>query len=109
MTIVCENIKKFRKFRGLSQAELGEKIGRSKNVVSNWERGENEPDLDAIAAACKVLGVTPNQMFGWERHPEYDAFYKRMFVYEQKMKELEEKRKAIDSELASIRKMLSDQ
>lgn len=109
MTTVCENIKKFRKFRGMSQAELGAKIGRSKNVISNWERGENEPDLDAIAAACHALDVTPNQMFGWEKNPEYDAFYQRAYAYVQKMKDLEEKRRLIDAELADLRQKISEQ
>lgn len=107
MTIVCENIKRFRKFRGLSQAELGEMIRRSKNVVSNWERGENEPDLDAIAAACKALDVTPNQIFGWEENPEYKAFLQRTFMYQEKLTQLEAQRKAIDAELAELRKKIS--
>lgn len=74
MTNIGENIKKFRVFRKMTQVELGEAVGRSKNVVSNWERGDNAPDLDTLEKICKILKVTPNQMFGWEPNEEYERY-----------------------------------
>ena len=37
-----------RKETGMTQAELGERLGVSPQSVSNWERGETLPDIDAL-------------------------------------------------------------
>jgi len=105
MKTIGENIRNFRQFRNMTQVELGKALGRSKNVVSNWERGDNEPDLDTIAEICRVLKVTPNQMFGWEKNPEYEDRMARLTKYAEKMTELERKKEEIERELASVRKM----
>lgn len=44
-------------------------LGKSKNVISNWERGDNRPDADTIAKMCKILHVEPNDLYGWEPAP----------------------------------------
>lgn len=96
MKTIRENIRNFRQFRNMTQVELGKALGRSKNVVSNWERGDNEPDLDTIAEICRVLNVTPNQMFGWEKNPEYEDRMARLTKYAEKMTELERKKEEIE-------------
>lgn len=60
-----ENLKKFRIKAGLTQEELAKKLGKTKNVISNWERGENRPDAETIAKICAILNVTPNELLGW--------------------------------------------
>ena len=42
------NIRNFRIFKGMTQEDLANRIGKSKNVISNWERGDNSPDIDCI-------------------------------------------------------------
>lgn len=61
-----ENIKKYRLLANLKQEELASMLGKSKNVISNWERGDNRPDADAIGKMCKILHVEPNDLYGWE-------------------------------------------
>lgn len=53
----------------LKQEELASMLGKSKNVISNWERGDNRPDADTIAKMCKILHVEPNDLYGWEPAP----------------------------------------
>lgn len=44
----------------LSQEKLAEKIGISKNHLSNIERGNNIPTLKFLFDICNVLGETPD-------------------------------------------------
>ena len=49
-----------RKEKGLSQEGLAEKIGFSKNHISNIERGKYTPTTAFIFKICEVLGETPD-------------------------------------------------
>lgn len=49
-----------RKECGLSQEELSEKIGYSKNHISNIERGKYIPTTVFIFKLCNILGETPD-------------------------------------------------
>ena len=56
-TTLSSNIASLRKSRGLSQNDLGKKLGVSSLSVSRWERGDRVPrveQLDAIAGALRV-------------------------------------------------------
>ncbi|QRN86000.1 helix-turn-helix transcriptional regulator [Clostridia bacterium] len=67
---IGENIRTARKRKGLNQKELADKLGRTKNVISNWERGDNQPDVEMIARLCSILDVTPNWLLSWNTEPE---------------------------------------
>ena len=43
-----ENLRKYRKQKGLTQDELAEKLYVTRQAVSNWENGKNQPDLEMI-------------------------------------------------------------
>ena len=49
-----------RKEHGFSQETLAEKIGISKNHLSNIERGNNTPTVNFIFDICRILGETPD-------------------------------------------------
>ncbi|MBR2047724.1 MAG: helix-turn-helix transcriptional regulator [Oscillospiraceae bacterium] len=54
---VGEKIKSLRKARGMTQTELGERVGVQKNAVSKWECGRVDvptPTLKALAALFDV-------------------------------------------------------
>lgn len=55
---------KLRKDAGVSQSELAQKLGLTQSVVSRFEMGKRRMYDDVIAAAAKVLCVTPNDIFG---------------------------------------------
>jgi len=83
MSMVGDNILKFRKGR-FTQSELGAQIGKRKNVISNWEKGHNDPSVNCIFLLCEVLEVDPNQLFGWAERGLADNeallldFYRRL-------------------------------
>ena len=47
-----------RTARGLTQEELGERIGRPKNSISEWERGLRMPYLDTVVLLADGLGLS---------------------------------------------------
>ena len=64
---ISEQIKNLRQQKGWTQNELGEKVGYSPQTISAWERGQNQPDLQAISALCKLFDVTSDQLLGIEK------------------------------------------
>ena len=53
-----EKIQTCRKQAGLSQEQLAERLGVSRQAVSKWETGEATPELSKLAALCSVLNVS---------------------------------------------------
>ena len=60
---VGEKIKEQRKRLGLTQTELGEKLGVQKNAVSKWETGRvDDIPGSKIRAMAELFGVTPSYL-----------------------------------------------
>lgn len=47
-----------RKQAGLSQEQLGEKLGVSRQAVSKWESSQTNPDVAYVAQMCRLLEVS---------------------------------------------------
>lgn len=60
---VGAQIRKFRKAKGMTQKELGFRIGVKHNTISGYENGSNEPDQNILFAIADVLGVSINDLF----------------------------------------------
>lgn len=48
-----DNIKKIRKDHNLSQEQLAEELGVSRQAISKWESGAAYPEMDKIITICK--------------------------------------------------------
>ena len=69
---VGEQIAVLRKSKGLTQSELGERIGVSFQAVSKWERGESLPDVTLLPDLAKILETTVDFiLLGGEKVMEY--------------------------------------
>ena len=53
-----ERIAFVRKAAGLTQEQLGEKLGVTRQAVSKWESNQATPDALTIARLCTELGVS---------------------------------------------------
>ena len=51
-------IKMLRERRGMTQAELAERVGVSNKAVSKWETGRGLPDLSLLQPLAQSLGVS---------------------------------------------------
>ena len=70
--MVGEQISALRKAKGLTQSELGERIGISFQAVSKWERGEALPDVTLLPDLAKILETTIDFiLLGSEKIIEY--------------------------------------
>lgn len=59
MTVLSDNIRKYRKLRGLTQMELSLKLGSTGNSsVSDWERGLYEPNTTSLFKLANVFGIS---------------------------------------------------
>lgn len=67
---IGERIKKLRQDMDMSQVELAEKIGVSKQTLFKYENGiiTNIPS-DKIEAIARVTGRDPAEIMGWEEKP----------------------------------------
>ena len=66
------NIRKFREARGLLQKDLGDRIGKNKNTVSNWERGLRDPGADNLKKIAAALEISPAELIGHNEQVRQD-------------------------------------
>ena len=65
MSIIGEQIKKYRMEKGITQEKLGELAGVTTQAVSRWERG-GTPDAELLPNLADILGVSIDALFGRE-------------------------------------------
>ena len=82
---ICEREKYYRELRGFEQKMLAEKIGVTKNTISNWEQGRSRPDINLLPALCQALNITLYELLDMpDPSPTYtDAEKKLMEQYRQ--------------------------
>ncbi len=55
-------IRKARKDKGLTLAELAHKIGVSRSAVNQWELGASTPEAKRFPDICRVLDIDPREL-----------------------------------------------
>ncbi len=74
MTIeIANRLVELRRNRGLSQEELAEKLGISRQAVSKWERAESSPDIDNIIMLSRLYGVSVDELLCNENEASMDG------------------------------------
>ena len=53
----AENLRKIRKENNLSQEDLAEKLGVSRQAISKWESASAYPEMDKIIALCDLFNL----------------------------------------------------
>ena len=59
---LADRIQRLRKSRGISQEELADRIGVSRQAVSKWESGQTSPDLEKIVLLSDYFEVTTDYL-----------------------------------------------
>lgn len=59
---VGENIRRARVAKGITQAELAQKLGVIQQQVSRWEAGSASHTVETLIAVAEALGVNPKDL-----------------------------------------------
>ena len=69
-----EKLYELRRASGMSQEELAEKLGVSRQAVSKWESGATQPELSKLIELSKLYNVSVDELLSLEHaKPEQDA------------------------------------
>ena len=55
MLLLYENIRKYRRLKGLNQVELGQSLGVFKQCISNWENDNVLPSVEMLVRLADFL------------------------------------------------------
>ncbi len=59
---IADRLVELRKKNGLSQEQLADKLGLSRQAVSKWERAEASPDTDNLICLAKLYHVSLDEL-----------------------------------------------
>ena len=65
--VTGNTIKQLREGRGLTQAELAEKIGVSSKTISKWETAKGLPDITLLQPLAQALGISVIELMSGEQ------------------------------------------
>ncbi|MBN1983690.1 MAG: helix-turn-helix transcriptional regulator [Chitinivibrionales bacterium] len=63
---IGENIRNLRKSTGLTQAQLGSKIGTRQKVITDYENGISKPPRDHLLALTQFFDIPVEKLIGKE-------------------------------------------
>lgn len=67
MANISKNIKRLRKENNLTQDALAEKLFVTRQTVSYWETGRNQPTLDMLGDLAEALNCSPLDIIGTKK------------------------------------------
>lgn len=67
MDMYFENIKKLRKLNGMTQWELGERLGISASAVGMYEQGRREPDSKTLLKLSEIFSVSVDEILNGKK------------------------------------------
>ena len=59
---LSDNLRQIRKENNLSQEQLAEKLGVSRQAVSKWESGQSYPEMDKVLLICKLFNYNIDEL-----------------------------------------------
>lgn len=67
-----EKLSYLRRIKNITQDELGNILGFSKNAISSWESGRTEPDLKTINKIANYFQVSIDYLIGEEEKEDVE-------------------------------------
>lgn len=70
---LADNLKKIRKDNNLSQEQLAEKLGVSRQSVSKWESNQAYPEMDKVLQICNLFNLNIDELLNQDIKEVNDA------------------------------------
>ena len=98
---IADRIQSLRKAKGMSQEELADKVGVSRQAVSKWESEQATPDLDKVVIMSDIFEVTTDYLLKGIEPVKSDDHKTMADVIDQKVLTI---RRSLQRRTASARK-----
>lgn len=66
-----DNLIQLRKYRQMTQEELAEKVGVTRQAVAKWEAGETMPDLERSRMLAEIFKVSLDDLASYESNANF--------------------------------------
>ena len=63
---IGKNIAKYRRAKGWTQEELGQRLGVTNQAVSKWESQTSMPDISLLPSLTRALGISFEALYGMD-------------------------------------------
>lgn len=100
--MLCENLRRARKSRGLSQAELATELNVVRQTISKWEKGLSTPDYERLVRLSEVLEVPMDILLGDGTIPEKQNGMDQLGRLEREMEQEREHRQRQQHRLSIV-------
>ena len=75
---IKENLRDLRRLAGLTQEQVAQQVGLTRQAISSYESGRTQPDLDTLEALAKVYGAElTDALYGAGRRQKALRFWRR--------------------------------
>ena len=71
----ANNLVELRKINNLSQEDVAEKIGVSRQTLSKYETGESLPDIEKCSMIANAFGVSLDDLISYEKSDSQNLGY----------------------------------
>ena len=96
-----DNLRNLRKSKKLSQEELSEKVGVSRQSVSKWESGAAYPEMNNMLILCKIFNCRINDLLS-EKIEDFNSFDEEVKMNVVKFENNKQKKMKILTKILSI-------
>ena len=66
-----DNLIQLRKYRQMTQEELAEKVGVTRQAIAKWEAGETMPDLERSRMLAEIFEVSLDDLVSYESNANF--------------------------------------
>ncbi|MBR1930025.1 MAG: helix-turn-helix domain-containing protein [Lachnospiraceae bacterium] len=67
-----DNLNQLRKYKQLTQEELAEKVGVTRQAIAKWEAGETVPDLERCRMLAEIFEVSLDDLANYEPSSNFE-------------------------------------
>ena len=97
--MLSDNLKRFRKAKGLSQEELALRLNIVRQTISKWEKGLSVPDSEMLIRLAEELGTTVSILLGesvvTEEAPDLKTIAAKLEILNEQFAKQNEKRRKL--------------